>query len=43
MRDEFIVCLPFGLGFGLAAGLKDLTDFDDFDDFELFAYGNQDT
>ena len=43
MRDEFIVCLPFGLGFGLAAGLEDLTDFDDFDDFELFAYGNQDT
>ena len=44
MRDEFIVCLPFGLGFGLAAAvLEDLTDFDDFDDFELFAYGNQDT
>ena len=40
VRDEFIVCLPFGLGFRLA-GLDDLTDFDDFDDLELFAYNYQ--
>ena len=34
VREEFIVCLPFGLGFRLAAGLEDLADFDDFDDFD---------
>ena len=38
VRDEFIVCLPFGFGFKLAAGFEDLTDFDDFDDLEPFAY-----
>ena len=43
VRDEFIVCLPFGLGFRLV-GLEDLTDFDDLDDLddlELFAYNYQ--
>jgi hypothetical protein len=40
VRDEFIVCLPFGLDFKLAAGLEDLIDFDDFDDLEPFAYNH---
>ena len=39
MREEFIVCLPFGLAFELA-GLEDLTDLDDLDDLELLAYIN---
>ena len=36
VREEFIVCLPFGLGLMLE-DLEDLTDLDDFDDLELLA------
>ena len=41
MREEFIVCLPLGLGL-ILAGLEDFIDLDDLDDLELLAYiGNE--